>query len=128
MPFVLFFDEDGVRADMRTCRTRDPTAFNYIIALLSEWRGQMALSADFVLPGVQDEVIEDVAWIESLAAHGINATRVKLWSIRAWRLILFVDHRRGRAALAAIMHRDQDYENDAALWERLKDAYARLGF
>lgn len=126
--FAILFDETGVRADMAELRRRDRAAFAYVIALLSEWRGAMSISEDFLLPGSQDGLIQDVAWVESLASAGINATRVRLWEVRAWRLIFFVDHREHRAALAAVMHRDQNYEQDIRLWERLRMAYAALGF
>jgi hypothetical protein len=96
--------------------------------VLGELRGNPSRSEDFVLPGFADETIEDVRWIESLAREGIDATRVRLRDVQAWRLIFFVDHGKRIAALAAVMHRPQNYEADAVLWQRLRDSYERLGF
>ncbi|HEX8573348.1 MAG TPA: hypothetical protein VF759_11420 [Allosphingosinicella sp.] len=126
--YELLFDEDGVRADLRVCRGRDSHAFNHVIVMLGELRGNPSLAENFVMPGFQDATIEDVRWIESLQREGINASRTKLWEVRKWRLIFFADHRTRRAALVAVMHRGQDYERDKALWARLRKAYERLGF
>ena len=126
--YELLFDEDGVRADLRVCRGRDSYAFNHIIVVLGELRGNPSLAENFVLPGWQDATIEDVAWLESLQSEGINANRVKLWEVKAWRLIFFADHSRKRAALVAVMHRSQEYQKDKILWTRLREAYERLGF
>lgn len=126
--YAFIVDEEGVKADLRVCSGRDRYAFNHIIVVLGELRANPSLSENFVMVGWQDETIEDVAWVESLQAEGINAARTKLWAVKEWRLVFFVDHRRRRAALVAVMHRDQEYEADRALWERLRDSYERLGF
>lgn len=126
--YEILYDEEGIRADLRECRRRDGYAFNHLIVLLGELRGNPSLSENFVMVGWQDNVIEDVAWIESLQREGINASRVKIWAAKDWRLIFFADHARRRAALVAVMHRAQDYERDAELWQRLRDAYERLDF
>lgn len=127
-PYELLYDEEAIKADIKVCREKDRYAFNHIIVVLGELRGNPTISENFVLPGWQDLTVEDVAWVESLHDEGINATRVKLWEVKQWRLIFFADHARGRAAFVAIMHRDQNYEDDAALWDRLRNAYERLGF
>jgi hypothetical protein len=126
--YQLLFDESGIRDDLRLCRETDRYAFDRVVAVLGELRGNPSLSEQFVHPGFQNLVVEDVCWIASLAQEGIHSTRVKLWEVQAWRLIFFVDHRGRRAALAAVMHRDQNYEQDASLWQRLREAYERLGF
>lgn len=126
--YGLLYDEEGIRADLKQCREKDRYAFNHIVAVLGELRGNTSLSENFTIPGWQDATIEDVVWIESLQAEGINATRVKLWEVKQWRLIFFVDHTARVAAFVAVMHRDQDYQNDHSLWERLRNAYERLGF
>ncbi len=126
--YELLYDEAGIREDLRACRTRDRDAFDVIVALLGELRGKPALSENFVLPGWNDLTIEDVDWIESLLSEGIDATRVKIWAAREWRLIFFADHSKRRSAFAAEMHSSQNYEKDKYLWQRLRDAYDRLGF
>jgi hypothetical protein len=126
--YELFFDEAGIRSDLRECRRIDRPAFNEIIVVLGELRGNPSRSEDFVLPGFEDGTVEDVRWIESLGREGIDATRVRLRDVQAWRLIFFVDHGRRVAALAAVMHRPQNYEADPVLWQRLRESYERLGF
>jgi hypothetical protein len=48
--------------------------------------------------------------------------------VGAWRLLTAGDHRSRTVAVLALMHRDQDYENDQELIERLRESYDRLGF
>lgn len=126
--YQFLYDEAGIAADMKICMNQDRHAFSHIIVILSELRGNPSLSENFVLVGWQDATIEDVAWIESLQAEGINANRVKLWEARGWRLIFFADHPKRKAALVAIMKREQNYEEDTVLWARLRESYERLGF
>ncbi|HZF43104.1 MAG TPA: hypothetical protein VEZ48_06815 [Sphingomonadaceae bacterium] len=126
--YELLFDEGGIRADLKACRERDRYAFSYIIVALGELRANPSTAENFVMVGWQDETVEDVAWIESLQREGINASRVKIWDVKDWRMIFFADHKRRRAALVAVMPRNDNYEKNTILWSRLREAYERLGF
>lgn len=126
--YQLTFDDAGIRDDLERCREEDRYAYGRILVLLEQLSGNPADCERYVNVGWQDYEIQDVGVVRSLQAERIDAVRVKLWDIRAWRLIFACDPLGRRAGLVAVMQRSQNYEQDHVLWDRIKDAVQRFNF
>ena len=48
--------------------------------------------------------------------------------IHAWRIITAVDYPGRRVAVLAVMHRDENYEDNIELWARIEGEYDSFGF
>lgn len=119
---------EGAKADLRACRDDDRYAAAKVaelLRLISEDR----LAIEALVDGrYSDDKIHDVSPIWSLQKKRINAYRVRMVLISAWRIITAVDHKDQRIAILAIMPRDDNYEDNKALWARLEQEYDAIGF
>lgn len=126
--YQFTYDRVGVPGDLKECRRKDEYAYRRIIAILERLIEQPGESEKFITENWQDDVIEDVGLIRTLQRERINGLRVKFWDIKKWRLLFIADHRLRQVGLVAVMHRDQDYESDKVLWDRIKNAVDRFNF
>jgi hypothetical protein len=106
----------------------DRSAFDEVLVLLRELEDGTRINECLVDPSYVDAVISKVEPFWHLQNEHLNVYTVKLYDIAQWRIISAVDHHARRIALLALMRRDQDYEKDAELLERLRHAYEQLCF
>lgn len=123
-----FLMTDGAQKDMYACKDEDSYAAAQIAVFLRECRADARILERNIDTSASDDVIESVAAVESLQRKRINAYRTKMVLVRAWRLIFIVDRPSARIGLFAIMHRDQDYENDLELWDDIEREFNAYGF
>lgn len=123
-----FIIADGAKADLQECREGDSYAAAKISELLRLVTEDVIAAEALVDERYIDEDIESVCPVWSLQDLRINAYRVRMVVIRAWRIITAVDHKGRRVAVMAIMPRDDDYEANTKLWDRIKGEYDGIGF
>ncbi|RYY22391.1 MAG: hypothetical protein EOP62_23265 [Sphingomonadales bacterium] len=123
-----FLITQGGRQDLLACRKEDPWAASRISVLLREIAQHKFYAEWLADPTYSDDTILDVGELASFRAIKINAYRVKFVEIGKWRLIVSIDHPTHRVALMAVMHRDDNYEEDEALWADIEREYDELGF
>lgn len=117
-----------VGGDLTRLAEEDRYAHRQIIVFLEELSGDLRLCEELIDEHHSDGAIQSVEPFWFMQQQRLNVYRIKLYLIGKWRILSAGDHRRRQVAILAIMHRDQDYQNDAALILRLKDCYERLGF
>lgn len=123
-----FLITDGAAEDLEECAKEDKFAAAYIATFLQELRGSPEYLERMIDEGHSDEKVEDICGVWSLQNKRINAYRTKFVTLRHWRLIFIVDRRTARIGLFAIMHRDEDYEANDALWRDIEREFDALGF
>jgi hypothetical protein len=123
-----FLISAGAQEDIRDCYAADPYAGRKIRVLLQEVVADQRCCEALVDPHVYDDAIESVEPIWSLQDEKINAYRVRLVEVGAWRLIVAVDHRASRVGLFAVMLRSDEYEKNKPLWARIEKEFDDYGF
>lgn len=123
-----FLITQGGRDDLIACREEDPWAAARISVLLREIAQHKFYAEWLADPTYSDDIILNVGELVSFRAVKINAYRVKFVEIAKWRLIVAVDHPTQRVALMAVMHRDDNYQDDQTLWEDIEREYDELSF
>ena len=118
-----FIISAGATEDAHKCAKQDPYAAAKLAAVLREIMADNIFAEELVDDRDQQDPIESVEPLVSLQAVRINAYRVKIVDVFAWRLITAVDNRTKRVGLLAVMHRGQDYESDSDLWSRIEREY-----
>lgn len=118
----------GAKQDLLACKEEDPFAAATISTLLREILSHGRDASQMVEDDYSDEEIHSVGPLWSLQDMRINAYRVRMALIDRWRLIFAVDRLDQRIALVAVMHRDDDYQNNRALWRDIEREYDELGF
>jgi|AntDeeMinimDraft_5_1070356.scaffolds.fasta_scaffold25230_2 mRNA-degrading endonuclease RelE of RelBE toxin-antitoxin system len=128
MSAYQFLITAGAQGDVYACKEEDRYAAAHIAAFLRECRADDRVLESNIDSRAGDNLIDNVTEVGSLQRQRINAYRTKLVMVAAWRLIFIVDRRTARIGLFAVMHRDQDYENDRALWDRIEREFNDYGF
>lgn len=118
----------GAKIDLRDCKEQDAFAAAYLATFLRELVGGERSVETMIDEHYADDEIVDICQVATLQQKRINAYRVKLVSLRHWRLIFAVDHPTKRIALMAVMHRDKNYEQNVQLWNDIEREYDDLGF
>ena len=118
----------GAQDDFATCQRQDKCAAADITVLLRELEQDAKFLECMIDEDYSDARIENVAPVRKLIAIRINGYRVKLRECRYWRMIFIVDRRTAQIGLFAIMRRDQNYERDTTLWQRIEREFDAHGF
>lgn len=125
--FKLLID-DLVSDDLKRVEQQDTYDHDQIVVFLQELKGNQILCEDLINEHHSDLTIQDIKPFWYLQNERLNVYRIKLCMVGAWRVLTAGDHRKKEVAILAVMHRDQDYEADPQLIERLRSSYERLGF
>lgn len=125
--FRLIVDH-AAAADLIRVKRDDPWAHAQIVALLEEYQAGTFAPEELIDEYFVSNEIEDVSPFWHLQDERFNAYRVKLVGIGAWRVLTAGDRLAHEVAVLAVMHRSQNYQADAALMKRIREAYERLGF
>lgn len=125
--FRLIFDQ-SVAADLSHVKRLDVEAHAEIYALLEEYSNGTFPAEELIDEHFSSDEIENVSPFWHLQEKGLNAYRLKLVTVRSWRILTAGDHRYREVAVLAIMHRDQDYQSDKALMNRIEKSYENFGF
>lgn len=105
---------------MARCKNEDRYAATKIAILLQELRDDRVTAEELIQVGPAAPPLEDVEQIFSLQEKRINAYRAKIVDVAAWRIIAVGDHRNKRVGIFAIMNREQNYQDDPELWDRIE--------
>jgi hypothetical protein len=119
---------DAVTADLRRVKEESLHARDQIIIFLQELRGDQILCENLINEHYADATIDSIEPFWFMQRQRLNVYRIKLCMVGNWRILTAGDHHQRKIAILAIMHRQQNYEADAELIERLRDSYARLNF
>jgi len=129
--YALAIHNDAI-ADLELVWKSDEQAAATIQTALEEIKDSQYYLSSLSIEGFADEKI-DVAMFRNMQRRGLNFWRLKLFEIDlspttlSYRIIYAYDGPKGIFYVLAIMHRDQDYENDPNLMKRLETAYDKLG-
>jgi hypothetical protein len=123
-----FLISHGAQEDLHECRRQDRYAAARITALLREVLSDQVACEALIDDREYDSAIDSVVPLASLHDRRINAYRVRMVEVGAWRLITAVDHRRHRIALLGVMPRADNYEENTDLWARIEQEYDGLDF
>jgi len=125
--FSLIFDK-AIAGDLIRVKKEDSYAHAKIIAVLQEYQSGTFPSEDLIDEYFESADIENVVPFWHLQKERKNIYRVKLISVAKWRILTAGDHQANQVAVLAIMHRNQDYESDPILIQRLEKSYETLGY
>lgn len=123
-----FLISAGAEEDLHECRRRDRYAAARIATLLREISVDQVACEALIDEREYEPAIESVSPLWSLQDQRINAYRVRLVQVGAWRLITAVDHQKNRIALLGVMPRDDNYQENAVLWARIEQEYDGFDF
>lgn len=123
-----FLISQGAKDDLKACKEEDSYAAAKISELLRDVRDDIIAGEALVDERFFDAVVESVRPVWSLQDKRINAYRVRMVVIHAWRIITAVDYPGRRVAVLAVMHRDENYEDNTELWARIEGEYDSFGF
>lgn len=125
--FRLIIDQSAA-ADLIRVKKDDPWAHAKIFALLQEYDAGTFPPEELIDERFESEDIENVEPFWHLQDDRLNVYRLKLVTVKAWRILTAGDRASREVAVLAVMHRDQNYQADRALVERIRASYANLGF
>ncbi len=125
--YKLYVD-DRVAGDLTYVRGVDSYAHKHVLVFLEEINGGQIACQWLVDEYYSDDLIENIEPFWFLQNEKRNIHRIKLVDVKGWRIITAGDHRQREIAVLAIMKRDQDYQSDKALVQRLRDSYEKLCF
>lgn len=116
-----------VAADLIRVRSSDKAAYDELQVFFEDLQGDSDWCQAIADPSYSDHQIESVLPFWHLQGERKNAYRVKFYNVASWRVITAADHRSMKIAVLAIMHRDQNYQQDSAFIARLRKSYDSLG-
>jgi hypothetical protein len=125
--FTLIVDQQ-VTGDLRRVKSEDSYAHAQIIAFLQELHGDQILCECLIDEHYSDLTIESIGPFWAMQSERLNIYRLKLHSVGNWRILTAGDHQKRSVAILVIMRRDQNYQRDADLIQRLKGSYEKLGY
>ena len=125
--FRLLIDREG-EADLFRVKEEDPWAHAQIYVLLQEYESGTFPPEELIDEYFESSEIENVVPFWHLQNEKLNVYRLKLVKVNAWRVLTAGDHISREVAVLAIMHRDQNYQADAKLVERIRNSYENFGF
>lgn len=115
-------------ADLTRVKVEDPWAFAQIFAVLQEYNSGALPIEELCDEHFASESVENVVPVWHLQDDRFNVFRVKLIKVRAWRILTASDWRTREVAVLAIMKRNQNYQSDPDLMNRIRTSYESLGF
>lgn len=125
--FRLIIDQSAA-ADLTRAKEADPWAYAKIFALIQEYSSGTFSPEELIDETFESDDIENVAPFWHLQESRKNVYRIKMIMVRNWRILTAGDRKSKEVAILAVMHRSQDYQKDAALVERIRRSYEKLGF
>jgi mRNA-degrading endonuclease RelE of RelBE toxin-antitoxin system len=117
-----------VYSDIARIKSEDSYACAEIVAFIEEIKADQILCENLIDEHYFDATIENVVPFWAMQSDRLNVYRIKLNHVGKWRILTAGDHRRREVAILAVMHRDQNYEKDKNLIERLRGSYEKLNF
>lgn len=125
--FRLLIDASAA-ADLSRVRREDPWAHAQIFALMQEYESGALPAEELIDEKFESDEIENIKPFWHLQNDRLNVYRIKLVTVNGWRILTAGDHAYHEVAVLAVMRRDQDYQSDKALMERLRKSYENFGF
>ena len=125
--FRLLIDVSAA-ADLSRVRREDRWAHAQIVTVLQEYESGALPAEELIDERFESKQIENIKPFWHLQDKRLNVYRIKLVSVNAWRILTAGDHAYREVAVLAIMRRDQNYQSDKALIERLRKSYENFGF
>lgn len=125
--FRLLIDTSAA-ADLSRVRREDRWAHAQIVAVLQEYESGALPVEELIDEKFESDEIENIKPFWHLQDDRLNVYRIKLVSVNAWRILTAGDYAYREVAVLAIMRRDQNYQSDKALIERLRKSYENFGF
>lgn len=125
--FRLIIDQSAA-ADLIRVKREDSWAYAKIFALLQEYDAGTFPPEELVDEHFESDEIENISPFWHLQNERLNVYRLKLVSVGGWRILTAGDHVNRQIAVLAVMRRDQNYQADRKLVERIRASYEKLGF
>ena len=125
--FRLLIDPSAA-ADLTRVKREDSWAHAQIFALMQEYEAGTFPVEELIDETFESDKIENISPFWHLQDQRLNVYRLKLVSISAWRVLTAGDRTFREVAILAVMHRNQNYQSDRQLIERLRKSYENFGF
>ena len=125
--FRLLIDMSAA-ADLSRVKRDDPWAHAKIYAMMQEYESGTFPAEELIDEKFESDEIENIKPFWHLQDERLNVYRIKLVSVNSWRILTAGDRTYREVAVLAVMHRDQDYQSDKELIERLRKSYENFGF